>query len=493
MADAKSEVVKLFPYQLEGAKWLAHHKLGLLADDMGVGKTAQAIRACDDVGAKRILVICPAIVRSNWVAEFRKFSSQNRLFTILKTKSQAFDDDSSIVTSFDLVEHVPKHLTFDVVIIDEAHFLKSPEAKRSRVVLGKDGVVRRAARVWFLSGTPAPNHAGELWPILYTIGATPLGYDDFIKRYCNWFEDGRRGIRITGTKRETTPELRAILERVMLRRKKEDVIKELPGLFVTSQSVEPREFDPGEWHTFVHHTVSDFAREALYQRLELEADLVEKLVDVGENFRLTAQALESIGSSVSTLRRFIGMQKVAAIAEIVKNEMDMGLYDKLVIFAHHIDVIKYLRQELKDYHPATLHGATPQEKRDEIIFRFQNEQFPSIIIANIATAGTGITLTRANHVFFAECDWVPGNNLQAIMRCHRIGQTKTVFCRYFTAFGTVDDRVTDIIKRKTNELLYLFDGRFNGFEKEENAIIQQYGGDAVIPLVTPTNKPTTKG
>src|SRR6185312_1391438 len=137
---------------------------------MGLGKSAQAITAADRLNAKRILIICPAVARVNWEREFAKFSSQNRSFPIILTSKDKITNDS-IIISFDLLTRInPACLgEFDVLIIDEIHLGKSIKAKRTHAIFGKKGIIHgqnSQCKIWALSGTPAPNHAGELWPLL---------------------------------------------------------------------------------------------------------------------------------------------------------------------------------------------------------------------------------------------------------------------------------------------------------------------------------------
>ena len=189
---------RLFPYQQTGAKFLSDKNLALLADEMGLGKTPQAIAAADLVGAKSVCVICPAIGRINWRREFEKFS--NRVWT----------EENLVISSFESAHKISKEKTFDVLIVDEAHYLKSHTAKRTALIYGKDGLVRRSKRVWALTGTPAPNNASELWTLLFTFGATRLGFDQFVERYC-LFYNSSYGRMITGNNLITLPELQGLL------------------------------------------------------------------------------------------------------------------------------------------------------------------------------------------------------------------------------------------------------------------------------------------
>lgn len=434
----------LFGFQKEGASWLASRKTALLADEMGLGKSAQAITACDEVHARRVLVICPAVARRNWLREFETWSIVPRRFSLCLKSIDNPLPTHSVICSF---EYATKHADrlksgFDALIIDEAHYLKSIEAKRTAVVFGKNGIVHTVKRVWLLTGTPAPNHAGELWLILFLFGATKLKYDEFTEKYCT-FIDSVYGRQVTGTRHDTHEEFAIILQGIMLRRRKVDVMKGLPPICFSSFVV-----DAGH---------VDMERELLL-RIDKERDTVEMLMsasDLSDGDKM--KALEALAPSISTLRRYVGLQKVEPCAELVAEELASKAYEKIIIFACHRDVVLDLEKRLSQFSPVVVMGGVDEKKRQVAIDRFQNDPSCQVFIGNILAAGTNITLTAAHQVLFIEQDWVPGNNAQAAMRAHRIGQKLPVSVRFVGLEGSFDDRISQILKRKTNELSKIFD------------------------------------
>lgn len=224
----------LFPYQVEGARFLAERKRALLADDMGLGKSAQAIEACKMLGVGIVTVICPASVRQNWIREFEKFWPGFR----------------PIVASYD---QVVRNGGTDwcgsgnnALILDEAHYLKTRTAKRTKAIFGPKcdgvgGLVERAKHVFLLTGTPTPNNPSELWSALravmpQTISTPssiehtrdkPLTYWQFINRYC-YLRDNGFGYEIV--KGKNLSELRERIKPYVLRRKKDEVLKDLPPI-----------------------------------------------------------------------------------------------------------------------------------------------------------------------------------------------------------------------------------------------------------------------
>lgn len=443
---------KLFPYQQIGADWLASRKLALLADEMGLGKSAQSITAADFIAAKRVLIICPAIARINWLREFQMFSTYTREFQIVRDRRETWDLTTSTIASYDSCLYVKDSGNYDVMILDEAHFLKSLDAKRSLAVLGKNGIIRKCARTWALSGTPATNHAGELWTLLFTFGITPLSYDQWVKKYCDSRQTGF-GLQILGTKVSAIPELKQLLSKIMLRRRKEEVMTDLPPIHFGMAYVERGEVDIAlspDWLQYQNRP------EALEEKLKKERDLVDYVFREQTASGNGLRALEALAPSVSTLRRYTALQKVQAIYEVIVDELENKAYEKLVIFAIHRDVIELLRMKLAHYGCLTLYGGQDDNKKQKNIDLFQNSKKKRIMIANIHAAGTSITLTAAHNVIFAEQDWVPGNNAQAVMRCHRIGQKNPVSVRVFCLAESIDELVSKALKRKTEQLTEIF-------------------------------------
>jgi len=448
----------LYQYQNEGIAWLQTKKLALLADEMGLGKSAQAICAANEVQAKRILVICPSIARINWMREFSKFSEHSYNFDVITKRGQKVSGPNSVICSYDLALSVaPCDLgDFDLLILDEVHFLKSTTAKRTRQILGSKGFIRHAKRTWALSGTPAPNHYGELWPLLYTFGVVSEPYERFLTKFCITLRT-TYGIQILGNRKDKIPELRSILDKIMLRRTVDQVLLELPKITFNDTVVEPGIVDLDIDSALIGWVYPLDRSKELKELLEQQKKLV--LLATGETGlgRDGMKVLEGLAKSVSTLRMYTGMQKVAPVAEMVKEELEAGVYEKIVIFAIHQNVIDGLRRRLFKHGVVTLYGGTPREKRQSHIDKFQNDPRCKVFIGNILACGTAITLTASNQVLFIEQDWVPGNNAQAAKRCHRIGQEKPVFVRCVAIDDSYDERISQILKRKSRELIELFD------------------------------------
>lgn len=446
----------LEPYQLDGARFLATRKHAFLADEPGVGKTAQAIRACDTIGAQNILVLVPASVRVNWLREFDKFSPMDRPGVAVFTRKTRPGATGVTVCSYDMLSDkaVRQSLTarqWDVLILDEAHMLKTRSAGRTKAVYGRKcdgvtGLVSFAACCWRLSGTPAPNHVDELWTHLRSAGLYDRSYYDFVDEFCTGFTSDY-GFRITGTK--NADRLKALLHPFMLRRKKDDVIPKLPPIEFEHHVIEPALVDEELYFPDTMFVGNEELRRDLAQQNALLVDARAK----GDN---VLEVLRAIAPSAGTLRKYIGLSKVPGYLAVVRAELKARKYDKLVIGAWHTDVIEWLRRDLRDFGSVTLFGGTPAEKRQHILDKFKSNRACRVLIVQVKVA-IGFNATAAYRVDILEPSWVPAENKQCIDRVHRIGQTGAVTARFFGCGRSVDADITLALANKARELAKVFE------------------------------------
>jgi SWI/SNF-related matrix-associated actin-dependent regulator 1 of chromatin subfamily A len=454
-----SDAPALFPYQETGAAWLSAKRHALLADEMGLGKSAQVITAADALKIERILILCPASVRQNWIREFTKFSSRGLPSAALLTGAQAttLPAVDILTCSYDLackptiassLKHWLTSAPNSLLVLDECHFLKSVGAGRTHAVLAKGGLIHAAYRTWALSGTPAPNNVSELYPLLRCFGRWGASYNDFVARFCTTRPSPHPpGYAICGHK--DIQGFRALVAPVILRRRKKEVMKDLPAVTFSEVTVEAA---PVDEHAAFPNFMFTGREQELRDKLTADRATIEKLVASPDPL----PGLAASAKSVSTLRRYVGLQKVPAVIDLVKDELDSGL-DKVIIFAIHRDVVEGLRKGLQKYGAVTVYGGTPPVKRDHNIARFMTEKKCRVFIAH-PTAVIGTNLTSACIVLMLECDWVPGNNAQAIDRAIRIGQTRPVLVRYVVLAGDeMDRRVQQVLRRKTSDLVRIFD------------------------------------
>jgi len=362
---------------------------------MRVGKTPPTILAASDAGAERILVVCPAIAVVHWRCEFERWWPKH-------TMPQKLD-----VVSYDRLRMEQAYYLdqrYDLLIVDECHYAKNPESQRTRLVYSKNGMAWRADRIWALSGTPAPRHAGELWPILRTFGVVGMTYDDFIRRYCDLNY-------LTGkpkwTKTKHIPELRDLLAKIMLRRKRKEVAPELPDI----------DFQ--------------FLEVGRYDGVDLPP------------MNPTESVEEYMGRYAdSESRRDVAMSKVPALVEEITFNWTAGLLDKFTVFGWHVDPLVMLADSLRErgIRVGVINGTTTDTARQRIQQEFRSGKLDGVI-ANVLTAGTAIDLSTARHGYFLELDWTPGNNMQAANRMISMEKEDKVSIDVVTRPGTVDDRV----------------------------------------------------
>ncbi len=466
--NRREKIETLFPFQQDGARWLAGKRLALLADDMGLGKSAQAIVAADGIGADRILVLCPASVRINWLREFEKFSLLGgNSFPLLDGASHTRLHAGRIATcSYDLAIRSEVNSTLrnwlsaasrPLLVLDEVHFLKSVDAQRSHAVLGKGGIIHCAARTWALSGTPAPNHLAEMFPLLRCFGAWRNSYDLFVDRFCKT-RATPYGPVICGHK--NIPEFRRLIAPFILRRKKEEVMKDLPPILFSEVTVAPSEVDyEVEFpEYFLMGREKDFFEDMNQQRAALDG--VVSLMGMGKDgLAAVGPFLRTGERKSSSLRRHVGLQKVQGVVDLVKDELNSGL-DKIVIFAIHRGVIEGLRAGLVKYGAVALYGGTNPATRQRHIDKFSKEPKCRVFIGNILAAGVGIDGLQKQccNVLLVEKYGVPGAMAQAIMRVHRNGQTRPVLVRSVRLAGDeLFNNIERALMRKTRDLVMAFD------------------------------------
>lgn len=457
-----TEWLALKDYQEVAVPFLTARRHALLADEMGAGKTAPTIAAADTLGARNILVLGPGGARINWAEEFQKFSPFDRDCAVLldgKARPAPLT-----VCSYDLLRN-PKlraalmAVDWDVLVLDEAHYLKSPGAKRTKYVYGRrcdglEGLAAKARHVWRLTGTPAPNHADELWTHLHSAGLYEGKWDAFVQEFCTGYTSDY-GFKITGVK--NTDKLRALLAGFMLRRKKDEVMT-LPPITFSTEYLQAGEVDLKVF--FGKQVLGSPGRETL---LRQELDAVNRGLTAAVETASRAHApdvaimgvLNGMLGSTSSLRRYAGLSLVASYLARVKPELESGEIDKLVVFAHHKEVIEALRWGFADYGVGVIHGGTSPKRRAAAIRYFSTRAPGRVLVCQLQAAGTAINLTAACRLDFVELSWVPGENAQAAMRIHRVGQDKPCHVRYFCMAEGVHKLIADACVRKTTDLIRL--------------------------------------
>lgn len=448
------------PYQRGGVEtiwrgWEAGVPGVLIGDEMGLGKTMQAIGAIARCSPRRVLVMTLASVRENFAREIRKWLPE-RAAKVATTAEDVLDGEGITVVSYSSVvgpSNRAKALKekllnepWDFVVLDEAHTLKNDKSQASKNVLGaytrgvrkEHGIATRGAFVVVLTGTPIQNKVRESIVLLRAVGlvgdGAPLGNEGrFLFRYCGpskvW----------TGSRYVTTfdgatnlPELQANLRGSgrFVRRLKVDVAKELPpklrSLILVGNSDDVAEHDP-------YATL-------LPEGEALDFSAVQDLVSRTVEF----EALAAYRAKMAVLKAPYAIEHVSDVLDELEPD------GKVLVFAHHEVMLDRLQAQFGAI-AIRIDGKTPTDERIGLVDRFQND--PAIRVALLSTraAGTGITLTAASVVVFAEADWNPAMCLQAEDRAHRIGQdAASVTVHYLAINGSLDARVIAVMAAKMN-------------------------------------------
>jgi SWI/SNF-related matrix-associated actin-dependent regulator 1 of chromatin subfamily A len=350
------------------------------------------------------------------------------------TGKHVVDHSKSLATSYELVNVADKYEP-DLIIVDESHKLKNPATLRSRYILGDiqvkwRGLIERAPSL-FLTGTPTPNgRPNELWPVVFRCAPEVvdyLKYFPFVRRFCEWYNDGNE-IIVTGAR--NTEELYARLRGsgFMVRREMDDVLTDLPPLRYKMVV-----FPPNSYTRTVLNKETAFS--------------VEEILAHGE----------PVGTSYPTIRKEMGLAKLPQVIDYIKEVLDNGVA-KVVVFAHHVDVVHGLLHGLKSYNPTAVLGATPPKRRDKNIFAFQNDPTVRVFIGNEA-AEEGITLTAAADIVEVEFEWVPGKEDQRPRRLRRIGQLRPVVVHQLVVQNSIDAKILGRATDKAGDINKIYRGR----------------------------------
>jgi SWI/SNF-related matrix-associated actin-dependent regulator 1 of chromatin subfamily A len=449
-------------YQRKGVDWLVRsltqHRAVLLADEMGLGKTLQALLAAEHIDAKRVLIVCPAGARRVWQQEIFKWLPRWEPFVRLIEPGPGFSperldrvdlgnalqplilvigyDDFS-KRSFYFARQLAKH-SWDVLICDEAHYLKNP-SNRTIALYGRrgqdKGLQAYARRVILLTGTPTPNHAGELyqhcrtfWPSSLPGNGSLAAFEDHYTRY----RDTVFGRQVTGSKNQA--KLRDALKDVVLRRRKSDVLTELP----------PLQLQDIPLLTPTSTSVSAMDAVTIAQLSQNLAGL-----DDDQVLRLLTQP----DARTASLRQQLGLIKTGPAIDWIRERLDST--NKILVFAWHHSVIDLLHRGLTEFKPAIITGNTLPKDRAAAVEAFQNDPHTRVFLGQILAAGTAITLTAASEVAIVEPSWVPGENVQAIGRAHRLGQRDSVLASFLYLPGTLDEKIMQVFRRKAAEISHL--------------------------------------
>jgi SWI/SNF-related matrix-associated actin-dependent regulator 1 of chromatin subfamily A len=416
-----------FSFQRAGIEFLASRRGALLADDMGLGKTVEVCGLLNHLPDVRpCLIVCPASMKTVWQRELSRWlcTGARSVSVCYGDKKEGFEGNI-VVVNYDILSRFEDMLakrSWALMVFDEGHYLKNREAQRTQAA---KKLALNTARKVILSGTPMLNRPEELWSLLNLLD--PLHWPSFYRfahRYCGpvktswgWDFSG------ASNQRELSLLLRSGL---MLRRRKKDVLPELPPVI---RQVVPLSVDSSPL-------------------LELLTQKLAQLFGFDPRrppFKIDPEKIPF--ELISEIRRETRALKVAAAIDFIRDQTSAS-HQKTVIFAHHLSVLQELHKALRTQ-SVLVTGETPANARQRAIDNFQNDGEVRYFIASTRAMGLGVTLTASSHVIFVEPDWTPAILEQAEARLARIGQQASgILAQYLVLENSIDEKIFAAVLEK---------------------------------------------
>ena len=418
---------RLRPYQAEGVRFLVGRDMdAILADEMGLGKTVMTIAAAL-VTRAGVLVVGPANVLYNWVDEVERFTDELPL-VYHERRFMGNQGSRFLVTTYDALRTLdpahPQVESRNVLVLDEAHYVRNAETQRARLVKALPQKQRL-----LLTGTPLVNGLEDYYELLTHV--EPKRFHDRAEFKRDWTVDPALFNKYAEVRNVAAEYLHRATRDVLLRRRKQDVLAELPERVIT---VSRHELLPAD--------------ERAYRQLEARA--VEMLRE--------GKSDVAVFAALHALRHHLAVARVPAVLERVKELLDAG--EAVVVYSHYLEPLEKLAAGLPEGSAARLDGSTPPKRRQDIAKTLGTPRGPKVILAQMEAGGIGLNFTAARYVLFVHFGWTPAVHAQAMDRVHRIGQDRTVFVEFFVTPGTIDERIVRILLRKeADQNLVLAEGQ----------------------------------
>ena len=430
---------ELTPFQWAAVRYALQARRTFLADEQGLGKTVEALAAIEAADAYPAIVVCPASLKLNWQREAGSWLA-HRSVVVLEGRMAVPPTADITILNYEIVAAHREALARRrprAIVIDESHYCKNPQAKRTHAVRRLAGAVPADGLRLALTGTPVLNHADELIAQLRVIGRL----EDFGSgaRFSRQFQGERSEERLHWHLRR----------RCFVRRLKSEVLPQLPA---KRQVVVPMALTNTAEYRLAERDVIEWLRAQPLDLSELNAKIAATL---------RAERLAQLG----TLQRLAAKGKLHAALGWVADFLVSG--EPLVLFARHREV----QEAVLERFPDALHllGRDSTAAREAAVQAFQSPDGPPLIVCATRVAAQGITLTRASNVAFLELEWTPAMHDQAEDRCHRIGQRDAVTAWYLLAAETIDETMARLIQRKRAIVGAVTDGR----EIDSDGLVEQ--------------------
>ena len=413
-------------HQKTAIEKLVGSKRFILADDMGLGKTTSTIIAALETDVKKILIICPASLKINWEREIRNYT--DRSVYICEGKNFSTEHDFVIVNYdiiknfYDLKDKENSPITngnFDLVIIDEAHYISNPQAQRTKLI---NSFVKDVEYLWLLTGTPMTSRPINYYNLLNLI-ESPVAQNwmAYVIRYCQGyqFKAGNRKVwNVNGA--SNLEELRDRTSRQVLRRLKEDVL-DLPEKIITP----------------------------IYLRLKSKKyeELMGEYYEWYNKHPDESRSLTVQFNKLMKVRQVIAEEKILNTIEVVENILELN--KKVIIFTNFTDTLHKIHSHFGKK-AVYLDGTCSKAQRQYAVDQFQENDKVKVFVGNLQAAGVGITLTAGEAVIFNDLSFVPAHHQQAEDRAYRYGQKNCVSVYYPLFDNTIEGVIYDMLINKKN-------------------------------------------
>jgi SWI/SNF-related matrix-associated actin-dependent regulator 1 of chromatin subfamily A len=411
-------------HQKEAIQKLVENKKFILADDMGLGKTTSTIIAALESGSKKVLIICPATLKINWKREIENYSDK----TIYIAESKNFSTEADyVIINYDIIKnfHDPKKKNesqvlasnFDLVIIDEAHYIKNVTAQRTKLI---NDIVKNIDRLWLLSGTPMTSRPIDYFNLLSLIDSpVAKNWMAYAIRYCQGYQfnvGGRKVWNVTGA--SNLEELRDRTIGLTLRRLKENVL-DLPDKIITP----------------------------VYLRLKSKQyeEVMGEYYDWYDKNPEESKSLTVQFSKLTKVRQIIADEKIAQTIELAENILEQD--KKVIIFCNFTDSLNKITEHFGKG-AVKLDGSMSKPERQRSVDEFQDNPKVKVFVGNIKAAGVGITLTAAEAVIMNDLSFLPSDHAQSEDRAYRYGQKNNVLVYYPIFENTIEGVIYDILNNK---------------------------------------------
>jgi SWI/SNF-related matrix-associated actin-dependent regulator 1 of chromatin subfamily A len=411
-------------HQKEAIQKLVENKKFILADDMGLGKTTSTIIAALESGSKKVLIICPATLKINWKREIENYSDKS--VYIAEGKNFSTDADFVII-NYDIIKnfHDTKKkgesqildANFDLVVVDEAHYIKNATAQRTKLI---NDLVKKVDRLWLLTGTPMTSRPIDYFNLLSLIESpVAKNWMAYAIRYCQGYQfnvGGRKVWNVMGA--SNLEELRDRTSGLTLRRLKENVL-DLPDKIITP----------------------------VYLRLKskMYEEIMGEYYDWYDKNPEESKSLTVQFTKLTKIRQVIADEKISQTIELAENIVEQG--KKVIIFCNFTDSLNKICEHFGKA-SVKVDGSMSKPERQHSVDSFQENDKIKVFVGNIKAAGVGITLTAAEAVIMNDLSFLPSDHAQAEDRAYRYGQKNNVLVYYPIFENTIEGIIYDILNNK---------------------------------------------